>query len=116
MMVEKTEKCIESQDVYWNQFLSWFFVQQKEYGKAFIQEKAVYKRNPESFYNIVTLGSMAMEEKQFDDAKLILKFVHQKVKLLHLQTLLLLKQPIQVIFLIGEIIVQITQQLVLILS
>ena len=47
----KTQK---SQDVYWNQFLSWFFVQQKEYGKAFIQEKAVYKRNPESFYNIVT--------------------------------------------------------------
>ena len=31
----------KSQDVYWNQFLSWFFVQQKEYGKAFIQQKAI---------------------------------------------------------------------------
>jgi tetratricopeptide (TPR) repeat protein len=75
----------KSQDVYWNQFLSWFFVQQKEYGKAFIQEKAVYKRNPESFYNIVTLGSMAMEEKQFDDAKLILEFVLENTQDLDLQ-------------------------------
>lgn len=78
----KTQK---SQDVYWNQFLSWFFVQQKEYGKAFIQEKAVYKRNPESFYNIVTLGSMAMEEKQFDDAKLILEFVLENTQDVELQ-------------------------------
>ncbi|MFN7044635.1 MAG: tetratricopeptide repeat protein [Flavobacterium sp.] len=75
----------KSQDVYWNQFLSWFFVQQKEYGKAFIQEKAVYKRNPESFYNIVTLGSMAMEEKQFEDAKLILEFVLENTQDLELQ-------------------------------
>jgi tetratricopeptide (TPR) repeat protein len=75
----------KSQDVYWNQFLSWFFVQQKEYGKAFIQEKAVYKRNPESFYNIVTLGSMAMEEKQFNDAKLILEFVLENTQDLDLQ-------------------------------
>ncbi|MCW1146757.1 tetratricopeptide repeat protein [Flavobacterium lacisediminis] len=75
----------KSQDVYWNQFLSWFFVQQKEYGKAFVQEKAVYKRNPDSFYNIVTLGSMAVEEKQFDDAKLILEFVLENTQDLELQ-------------------------------
>lgn len=75
----------KSQDIYWNQFLSWFFVQQKEYGKAFVQEKAVYKRNPESFYNIVTLGSMAMEEKQFEDAKLILEFVLENTQDVELQ-------------------------------
>lgn len=75
----------KSQEVYWNQFLSWFFVQQKEYGKAFVQEKAVYKRNPESFYNIVTLGRMAMEEKQFEDAKLILEFVLENTQDLDLQ-------------------------------
>lgn len=75
----------KSQDVYWNQFLSWFFVYQKEYGKAFVQEKAVYKRNPESFYNIVILGSMAMEEKQFEDAKLILEFVLENTQDVELQ-------------------------------
>ncbi|WP_026725959.1 tetratricopeptide repeat protein [Flavobacterium sasangense] len=75
----------KSQDVYWNQFLSWFFVQQKEYGKAFIQEKAVYKRNPDSFINIVTLAKMAMEEKQYEDAKTILSFVLETTQNLDLQ-------------------------------
>ncbi len=68
----KTQK---SQDVYWNQFLSWFFVQQKEYGKAFIQEKAVYKRNPETIYNIIVLGKLAIEENQDEDAKTIFQFI-----------------------------------------
>jgi tetratricopeptide (TPR) repeat protein len=65
----------KSQDVYWNQFLSWFFVQQKEYGKAFIQEKAVYKRNPETIYNIIILGKLAIEENQYEDAKTIFQFI-----------------------------------------
>ena len=75
----------KSQDIYWNQFLSWFFVQQKEYGKAFIQEKAVYKRNPDSFYNIVSLGNLAKEEKQYEDAKTILTFVLENTQDLDLQ-------------------------------
>ena len=78
----KTQK---SQDVYWNQFLSWLFVQQKEYGKAFVQEKAVYKRNPESFYNIVTLARLAIEEKQNEDATTILTFVLENTQDLELQ-------------------------------
>lgn len=68
-------KTQQSQDLYWNQFLSWYFVQHKEYGKAFVQEKAVYKRNPDSFYTIVTLARMAMEEKQQEEAKTIISFV-----------------------------------------
>ena len=68
----KTQK---SQDVYWNQSLSWLFVQQKEYGKAFIQEKAVYKRNPETIYNIIILGKLAIEENQDEDAKIIFQFI-----------------------------------------
>lgn len=75
----------KSQDIYWNQFLSWFFVQQKEYGKAFVQEKAVYKRNPDSFINIVTLSRMAMEEKQYEDANTILTFVLENTQNLDLQ-------------------------------
>jgi len=75
----------KSQDVYWNQSLSWLFVQQKEYGKAFVQEKAVYKRNPESFYNIVTLARLAIEEKQNEDATTILTFVLENTQDLELQ-------------------------------
>lgn len=78
----KTQK---SQDVYWNKFLSWFFVQQKEYGKAFVQEKAVYKRNPDSFYNIVTLAKLAIDEKQNEEATSILTFVLENTDNLDLQ-------------------------------
>lgn len=65
----------KNQDIYWNQFLSWYFMQQKEYGKAFTQEKAIYKRNPEGFYNIVNLAKFAMEEKENETAKTIFQFI-----------------------------------------
>ena len=78
-------KIQKSQDSYWNQSLSWLFVQQKEYGKAFIQEKAIYKRNPESFYNIVALGRLAIAENQKEDATNILTFVLENTQDLDLQ-------------------------------
>jgi tetratricopeptide (TPR) repeat protein len=65
----------KTQDVVWNDFLSWYFVQLKEYGKAFVQQKAIYKRNPDSFANIVNLGQMAIEDNDEDSAKEILTFV-----------------------------------------
>ena len=81
-LILKTQK---SQDVYWNQFLSWFYVQQKEYGKAFIQEKAIYKRNPESFSNIVSLAELAIEQNQDEDAVTIINFVLDNTDNLDLQ-------------------------------
>ena len=65
----------QNQDVFWNQYLSWYYVQQKEIGKAFIQEKAIYKRNPESLSNIVNLAQIAIEEDEKETAKEILTFV-----------------------------------------
>ncbi|MCZ8090127.1 tetratricopeptide repeat protein [Flavobacterium sp.] len=67
----------KTQDIFWNDFLSWFFIQQKEYGKAFIQQKAIYKREPESFSNIVNLGQMAIEDNDQEAATEILTFVLQ---------------------------------------
>jgi tetratricopeptide (TPR) repeat protein len=74
----------KTQDIFWNDFLSWFFVQQKEYGKAFIQQKAIYKRNPDSFANIVNLGQMAIEDNDQDSANEILNFVIENTKDLEL--------------------------------
>src|SRR5690606_11897153 len=34
----------QNPDVLYNELLSWLFIQQKEYKKAFVQEKAIYKR------------------------------------------------------------------------
>jgi tetratricopeptide (TPR) repeat protein len=78
-------KIQKSQDVYWNQFLSWFYVQEKQYGKAFIQEKAIYKRNPESFSNIVSLAELAIEENQDEAAVTIITFVLENTQDLDLQ-------------------------------
>ena len=65
----------QNQDIFWNQYLSWYYVQQKEFGKSFIQEKAIYKRNSESLSNIVNLAQLAIEEDEKETANEILMFV-----------------------------------------
>ena len=78
-------KAQKDQDIFWNQYLSWFYVQQKEYGKAFIQEKAIYKRDPETFSSIVNLAQLAMEDQELDTAKDILLFVLENTTDIELQ-------------------------------
>lgn len=68
-------KAQKTQDLFWNDFLSWYFIQLKEFGKAFIQQKAIYKRNPDSFVDIVNLGQMAIEDNDQEAATEILTFV-----------------------------------------
>jgi len=75
----------KDQDLFWNQMLSWFFVQQKDYGKAFIQEKAIYKREPDSFSNIVNLAELAIEDEEFETAKEIFTFILDNTQDLELQ-------------------------------
>lgn len=65
----------------WNVLLSWLFAQQKEYGKAFIQERALYQRNPESLSQIFLLGKIAFENTDYDAAKQIFAFVNEKTYL-----------------------------------
>lgn len=60
-------------------------MQQKEYGKAFIQERAVYKRNPNNFNNIVTLARLAINNKQEEEATTILQFVLENTQDIGLQ-------------------------------
>ncbi len=80
-LVLRTQK---SQDVFWNDYLSWFYVQQKEYGKAFIQQKAIYKRNPETFSNILNLAQLAVEDGNKETAIAIYTFVLDNTKDLEL--------------------------------
>ena len=71
-LILRTQK---DQDVFWNHYLSWFYVQQKEFGKAFIQEKAIYKREPESLMSIVNLSQFALNEDDTETASEILNFI-----------------------------------------
>jgi tetratricopeptide (TPR) repeat protein len=76
-LILRTQK---DQDVFWNHYLSWFYVQQKEFGKAFIQEKAIYKREPESLISIVNLSQFALNEDDTETASEILNFILQNTK------------------------------------
>lgn len=61
----------------WNLILSWLFAQQKEYGKAFLQERALYQRNSEDLSQIFLLGKIAFENTDYDSAKQIFSFVNE---------------------------------------
>jgi hypothetical protein len=50
----------KNQDLFWNHYLSWFYVQQKSL--VLYSGKAIYKRNSESLSNIVNLANLAVEE------------------------------------------------------
>ncbi len=76
-LILRTQK---EQDVFWNRYLSWFYVQQKEFGKAFIQEKAIYKRDPESLSSIINLAQFAIDDDDPEAAQEILTFVLENTK------------------------------------
>jgi tetratricopeptide (TPR) repeat protein len=81
-LIIRTQK---NQDLFWNHYLSWFYVQHKEFEKAFIQEKAIYKRDSESLSNIVNLGQLAIEDDNTQAAVVILGFVLDNTKDLELR-------------------------------
>ena len=59
----------------WNVLLSWLFTQQKDYGKAFIQERALYQRNPTELNAIFSLGKIVFENQSYTDAKKCFDFI-----------------------------------------
>ncbi|MCF6279688.1 MAG: tetratricopeptide repeat protein [Flavobacteriaceae bacterium] len=59
----------------WNQLLSWLFMQQKHYGKAFIQEKALYKRTQGSLSDIINLGKIAFDYKDYKTTQNIFNYI-----------------------------------------
>ncbi len=71
------KKAQESPSLIWNELLSWLFVQQKDYKKAFLQEKAIYNRQPESLDRIGELALTAFNENDMEMAKEIFTFITQ---------------------------------------
>lgn len=62
-------------NVIWNNLLSWLYMQQKEYDKALIQEKAIFKRNGIDLSPIVEIGQIAFEDTSYETAKNSFQFV-----------------------------------------
>ncbi|WP_024769890.1 tetratricopeptide repeat protein [Aquimarina macrocephali] len=72
LLIKKLQR---NPNILYNEMLSWLFVQQKEFKKAFIQEKAIYKRKQESPEGIIDLARIAISEKDIKSAVEILNYI-----------------------------------------
>lgn len=62
-------------DILYNDILTWLFVEQQEYSKAFVQQKAIYRRTKENMDEILDLAQTSIQNEAFDTANEILDFV-----------------------------------------
>jgi len=63
-------------DILWNELLSWLFVQQKQYGAAFNQEKAIYKRSGiPSMERLGSLGDLALGDGDLPVARDVFTYI-----------------------------------------
>jgi len=61
----------------WNQWLSWLYIQQNDFKKAFVQEKAVFRREPESLQGLINLAMLTKDAKAYETALTVLEFISQ---------------------------------------
>ena len=64
----------EDPNLLYNRLLSWLFIQQQEYNKAFIQEKAIARRN-NNLNGVFTLAAVAVENEAYDLASMIYEYL-----------------------------------------
>jgi len=69
------KKIQQEPNVIWNDLLSWLFIQQKDFNKAFVQEKAIVTRNQEGLDRLMNIGKIAEKEKALETAKTIFNYV-----------------------------------------
>ena len=69
------KKLQQEPNTVWNNLLSWLFIQQKDFKKAFTQEKAIFNREQESLDRILELASISANENEIDIAKEIYTYV-----------------------------------------
>lgn len=65
----------QDQNVLYNSLLSWLFIQQKDYSKAFAQEKAIFKRTDGNIDGLIDLVNITIEDNEIEISKDILKHI-----------------------------------------
>ena len=75
-------KRIQSQpDLYWSDMLSWLFIQQKDFNKAFAQEKALFRRDgTQDLTRLVNLGNSVKNEKAYEQSISIFTYVMEQTQ------------------------------------
>lgn len=69
------KKMQEQPDILWNELLSWLFIQQKDYKKAFVQEKGIYNREQAGLQRIEELAGICVKEDEIETAKEIYHYL-----------------------------------------
>ncbi|WP_300439630.1 tetratricopeptide repeat protein [Christiangramia sp.] len=64
----------EDPQLLYNEMLSWLFIQQKDFDKAFVQERAIFKRGENSLQGILNLAVLAKEDEEYETAKEIIAY------------------------------------------
>jgi len=67
----------QEQNVLYNSLLSWLFIQQKDYQKAFTQEKAIFKRTDGNIEGLIDLANITIEDNALDTAREILAHIKE---------------------------------------
>ena len=67
----------QEQNVLYNSLLSWLFIQQKDYQKAFAQEKAIFKRTDGIIEGLIDLANITIEDNELDTAREILAHIKE---------------------------------------
>lgn len=61
--------------IIYNQLLLWLNIQRKNFSKAFIQAKAIDKRNREAGVQVMDVGNIALENKDYDAAATCFQYI-----------------------------------------
>lgn len=62
-------------DILYNELLSWLYIQENAFDKAFVQEKAIFRRlNDHNLNGLLQLSRIAEEKAAYEDAEDILNF------------------------------------------
>lgn len=73
-------------DVVYNQVLSWLYVQENDFKKAFVQEKAIYQREQNPNLNkIIRLAQTAADKDAFEAAEEMLNYSVENAKTSNIQ-------------------------------
>jgi tetratricopeptide (TPR) repeat protein len=76
VLLQRSQK---NPELIFNEMLSWLFVQQEDYAKAFAQEKAIYQRQDlKSLNRIIDLALISKDNKELTSAEEILHFAVEK--------------------------------------
>jgi tetratricopeptide (TPR) repeat protein len=81
------KKLQTSPDPFWYELLSWQYVQEKDYRKSFLQEKALYMRFPESLDRLTELAVIALDDRDYSVSKEIFTYVLQQAQDIETQLL-----------------------------